>query len=70
VVRVKGLEPPRQRRLDLNQVRLPIPPHPHMSYSDNQGINKGLRGMRAENAQKAYHFKKVKKMHDISNFLS
>ncbi len=29
VVRVKGLEPPRQRRQNLNLVRLPIPPHPH-----------------------------------------
>jgi hypothetical protein len=28
VVRVKGLEPPRQRRQNLNLVRLPIPPHP------------------------------------------
>ncbi len=29
LVRVKGLEPPRQRRQNLNLVRLPIPPHPH-----------------------------------------
>jgi hypothetical protein len=29
MVRVKGLEPPRQRRQNLNLVRLPIPPHPH-----------------------------------------
>ena len=29
VVRVKGLEPPRHRRQNLNLVRLPIPPHPH-----------------------------------------
>ena len=31
VVRVKGLEPPRHRRQNLNLVRLPIPPHPHIS---------------------------------------
>ena len=29
MVRVKGLEPPRQRRQNLNLVRLPVPPHPH-----------------------------------------
>ena len=29
MVRVKGLEPPRHRRQNLNLVRLPIPPHPH-----------------------------------------
>ncbi len=28
MVRVKGLEPPRQRRQILSLVRLPIPPHP------------------------------------------
>ena len=32
VVRVKGLEPPRHRRQNLNLVRLPIPPHPHISH--------------------------------------
>jgi hypothetical protein len=32
VVRVKGLEPPRHRRQNLNLVRLPIPPHPHNAY--------------------------------------
>lgn len=33
LVRVEGLEPPRQRRLDLNQVRLPIPPHTQWGWS-------------------------------------
>ena len=36
VVRVKGLEPPRQRRQNLNLVRLPIPPHPHERPSSNR----------------------------------
>jgi len=27
-----------------------------MSYLDNRGINKGLRGMRGENAKKPQHF--------------
>ena len=31
LVRVKGLEPPRQRRQNLNLVRLRIPPHPHLT---------------------------------------
>lgn len=29
MVRVKGVEPPRQRHWNLNPARLPIPPHPH-----------------------------------------
>jgi hypothetical protein len=33
LVRVKGLEPPRHRRQNLNLVRLPIPPHPHLPPS-------------------------------------
>jgi hypothetical protein len=28
----------------------------HMSYLDNRGINKSLRGMRGENAKKPQHF--------------
>ena len=36
VVRVKGLEPPRHRRQNLNLVRLPIPPHPHWVFSIKQ----------------------------------
>ncbi len=37
MVRVKGLEPPRHRRQNLNLVRLPIPPHPHGAA---QGISR------------------------------
>lgn len=40
VVRVKGLEPPRQRRQNLNLVRLPISPHPR-GGSDSK---RSLRG--------------------------
>ena len=32
-MRVKGLEPPRHKRQNLNLVRLPIPPHPHVCCS-------------------------------------
>ena len=35
LVRVKGLEPPRQRRQNLNLVRLPVPPHPHAGRNSN-----------------------------------
>ena len=33
LVRMTGLEPARRKHQNLNLARLPIPPHPHISYS-------------------------------------
>ena len=33
LLRMTGLEPARRRHQNLNLARLPIPPHPHISYS-------------------------------------
>ena len=32
-MRMTGLEPARRKHQNLNLARLPIPPHPHISYS-------------------------------------
>ena len=53
VVRVKGLEPPRQRRQNLNLVRLPIPPHPHPGrlLATARGGMKGKNSMRQKKSR-------------------
>ena len=33
LLRMTGLEPARRKHQNLNLARLPIPPHPHISYS-------------------------------------
>ena len=70
MVRVKGLEPPRQRRLDLNQVRLPIPPHPHTCpIWTIEGLAKVCAGCEGKMRKNHNIFKWLKKLANLARFI-